>query len=99
MDIRTKGVGLSDDEIVSLSRALKDAGFACWIRDDRDDFDPHIHALACSDAEMSASAKRQIVAYDAGRNGLDSNLVDRNPYRAEPRLRFNYRLGKPVKRG
>lgn len=99
VDVRTKGVGLTDAEILVLSQALKDAGFAAWIRDDRDGFDPHIHALACSDAQMSASAKRQVAEYDLGRNGLTSNLRDRNPYRVKPKMRFSYQQGKPVARG
>jgi hypothetical protein len=98
VDVRTKGVGLTDEEIKGLNIALRDAGFACWIRDDRDGFDPHIHGLAISDREMSASAKRQVVAFDLGRDGLVSNRVDRNPYRPNPKLRFNYQLGRPVKR-
>jgi hypothetical protein len=98
VDVRTKGVGLTDEETKELSIALKDAGFACWIRDDRDGFDPHIHALACSDREMSASAQRQVVSFDLGRNALVSNLKDRNPYRPSPKLRFNYSTGKPVPR-
>lgn len=98
VDIRTKVVGLTDEEIKELSRALKDAGFACWIRDDRDGFDPHIHAIACSDRQMSASAKRQVVSFDLGRNALTNNLKDRNPYRPSPKLRFSYEQGKPVAR-
>lgn len=98
VDVRTKVVGLTDNEILILSRCLKDAGFACWIRDDRDGFDPHIHAIACSDREMSASAKRQVVSFDLGRNALTNNKVDRNPYRAKPKLRFSYAQGKPVTR-
>lgn len=98
VDVRTKGVGLTDAETLALSQALKDAGFACWIRDARDGFDPHIHALACSDMEMSAAARRQVTAYDLGRNALNNNLRDRNPYRAAPRLRFSYAQGKPVPR-
>lgn len=99
VDVRTKGVGLTDEETLRLNIALRDAGLASWIRDHRDGFDPHIHALAFSDAQMSASARRQLVAFDLGRNALVSNLKDRNPYRPAPRLRFNYNLGKPVKRG
>lgn len=98
VDVRTKGVGLSDREIIVLNRSLRDAGFASWIRDGRDGFDPHIHALACSDAQLSASAKRQVVSFDQGRNALTNNLKDRNPYRPKPKLRFSYVQGKPVKR-
>jgi hypothetical protein len=98
VDVRTRGVGLGDADIDALNRALRDAGFASWIRDSRDGFDPHIHALACGDREMSASARRQVTAFDLGRNALTSNLRDRNPYRPPERLRFSYAQGKPVKR-
>ena len=98
IDIRTTGVGLDQGETVSLLRALKDAGFAAWIRDSRDGMPPHIHACAIADQQMAASAQRQCVSYDAGRNGLNSNSKDRNPYRASPKLRFSYARGKPVPR-
>ena len=98
VDVRTAGVGLDAQETKDLSRALKDAGFAAWIRDSRDGMSPHIHAIACEDNEMAASAARQVVSFDAGKNGLSNNAPDRNTYRANPKLRFSYKQGKPVPR-
>lgn len=98
VDIRTTGVGLDPQETKDLNRALRDAGFASWIRDSRDGMPPHIHAIAIADKEMSASASRQVVSFDQGRNGLRSNAKDRNTYRPDPKLRFSYAKSRPVPR-
>jgi len=98
VDIRTTGVGLDPQETKDLNKALKDAGFAAWIRDSRDGMSPHIHAIAIADKQMAASASRQVVSFDQGRNGLRSNAKDRNTYRPDPKLRFSYKQGKPVPR-
>jgi hypothetical protein len=98
VDVRTAGVGLDAQETKELNRALRDAGFASWIRDSRDGMSPHIHAVACSDREMSSSAAGQVVQFDQGDNGLANDRDDRNSYRPKPRLRFSYAQGKPVPR-
>lgn len=98
VDVRTAGVGLDAQETKDLLRALRDSGFACWIRDSRDGMDPHIHAIACSDKEMSASAKRQVEDFDRGKNALTNGKADRNSYRPKTKLRFSYKQGKPVTR-
>lgn len=98
VDIRTAGVGLDAEQTKQLNRALRDAGFASWIRDSRDGMDPHIHAIAIADKEMSSSAKTQTVDFDKGKNALRNGAKDRNSYRADPRLRFSYKQGKPVPR-
>lgn len=98
VDVRTAGVGLDAQETKQLNRALRDAGFASWIRDSRDGMDPHIHAIAIGDKQMSSGAKQQVPSYDAGRNGLRNNAKDRNSYRPDPKLRFSYKQGKPVPR-
>lgn len=101
VDVRTAGVGLDAQQTKDLNRALRDAGFASWIRDSRDGMDPHIHAIAVGDREMAASAARQVTGpggFDAGRNGLNNAAKDRNAYRPSPPLRFSYKQGKPVPR-
>jgi hypothetical protein len=98
VDIRTAGVGLDAAQTKALNRALRDAGFASWIRDSRDGMGPHIHAIAIGDKEMASGARSQVTSFDAGRNGLRSNGKDRNSYRPDPRLRFSYAKGKPVPR-
>jgi hypothetical protein len=98
VDIRTAGVGLTAKETVALNRALRDAGFASWIRDERDGMPPHIHAIALADPEAAPSAKRQEADYDKGLNGLTNRAKDRNPYRPKQKVRFSWRQGKPVPR-
>ena len=95
VDIRTRN--LSRDCRVALVVALKNSGAFAWYRDEDDGFSPHIHCGFFADKEMSASAVRQGVSYDAGRNGLNNNAKD-DTYRAKPKLRFSYAQGKPVKR-
>lgn len=98
VDVRTAGVGLDAKETRALLRALRDAGFACWIRDDRDGMPPHIHACLIADPEMDPSSKAQCVDYDKGLNGLRNRGKDRNIYRHKPKIRFSWRQGKPVPR-
>lgn len=98
VDVRTTGVGLDAAETGALNKALKDAGFAAWIRDARDGMPPHIHACLIADPEMAAGAKQQCVDFDRGLNGLRSRAKDRTPYRPKPKIRFSWRQGKPVPR-
>jgi hypothetical protein len=98
VDVRTTGVGLNPTQIVSLLRALRDAGFAAWIRDERDGFPDHIHAACIADPEMAPLAKAQVVDYDKGLNGLRGHAKDRNSYRPKPKVRFSWIQGKPVPR-
>lgn len=98
VDVRTRGIGMTAPEIRMLSRALKDAGAQPFVRDERDGMDPHLHVLFGWDGQMAASAKRQLVDYDKGLNGLTNRKRDRNTYRTKPKLRFSYALGEPVRR-
>ena len=97
-DARTRGIGLTNSEIVSLARAMADSGIAPFIRDERDGMDPHIHGLVIADPEMSPSAKRQVVDWDKGLNGLNNHAKDRTKYRPKVKLRFSWKQGKPVPR-
>lgn len=98
VDARTTGIGMTAPEIRMLSRALKDSGAQPFVRDQRDGMPPHLHILFAWDNQMSAAAKRQVVDYDNGLNGLTNRKRDRNTYRTKPRLRFSYALGEPVPR-
>ncbi len=62
-----------------LLKALRQAGFAAWIRSPAEGFAYHIHACAIGDKEMSSSAKNQITSYFNGRNGLANNGRDTAP--------------------
>jgi hypothetical protein len=58
---------------------LRRVGQAAWIRNHLDGFDPHIHGIRSDCTTASAAAKRQVVAYRNGRNGLANNGPDRGP--------------------
>ncbi len=63
----------------TLLRAMREVGFAAWIRTPAEGFDYHMHAVAIGDREMSASAKNQVTSYFNGRNGLANNGPDTAP--------------------
>ena len=65
-------------ETERLVRALRQAGFAAWYRSPEQGFDPHIHAVAVGDAELSDAALAQLTGeqgYFRGRNGLPGTDV------------------------
>ena len=103
IDARTSGVGLNSEQTKFLLKCLKKAGFAAWIRDHRDGMDPHIHAcLLAAEGKyhktMAQGARNQCDSYLAGRNGLRNNAKDRNPWRPDPQVYWNYGKHKPVER-
>ena len=75
------GGGVVDigDTSTALLKALRQVGFAAWIRTPSEGFAYHIHAVAIGDRELSPSAKNQITAYYNGRNGLANNAGDSAP--------------------
>ncbi|WP_018157468.1 hypothetical protein [Demetria terragena] len=60
-------------------KALRQVGFAAWLRTTAQGFDPHIHAIAVNDTDMSPSAQDQVGDYYEGRNGLASGAADDGP--------------------
>lgn len=68
-------VDLSHDERLALVHALREAGFAAWVR-----FPPvfpwHIHAIAIGDPDLSPSAEHQVHEYFAGEDGLADHAAD-----------------------
>jgi peptidoglycan hydrolase-like protein with peptidoglycan-binding domain len=60
-------------------KALRDVGFAAWLRTPEQGFTYHIHANAICDTDMSANAQRQIHDYFYGKNGLASHAADNTP--------------------
>ena len=76
---------LSEEEQQAVIRALRQAGFAAWVRE-TDELYPgspiHIHAIAIGDAELSEAAQEQLTGpagYFRGFNGLpeDPPIPDR----------------------
>ena len=96
VDIR---VGLwSNTQRAKVVRALRDAGFAAWLRTPAQGFPYHIHAVLIDCKGLSDSARRQTVLYDEGRDGLDSMHRDSNAYRPDPKVAFAFYRNKPVPR-
>lgn len=88
----------SNTQRSKVVRALRDAGFAAWLRTPAQGFPYHIHAVCIDSPGLSASAARQVAAYDQGKDGLDRGARDSNPYRPAPKVRFSWLRNKPVPR-
>lgn len=91
--------GLPEAKIAKAVKALRDSGFAAWHRVTSQGFAvDHIHAVLIGCPDLAPIAARQVIAYDAHRNGLKSNEPDPS-YRPSPKVRFDMRTRKPVPRG
>jgi len=78
VDISTRA--MSSGEKREAVRALREAGFAAWLRTpDQGDWPEHIHAVQLGNAKRSPSAKRQAEAYRRGLNGLANGRRDDGP--------------------
>jgi hypothetical protein len=78
-------------------RVLRDLGFAAWyrprlVKNGRLVWNSHIHAVLIGNEKMSEAARRQVVAYKAGRNGLKDNGPDPHP---RPAVIHPYRYDPP----
>jgi peptidoglycan hydrolase-like protein with peptidoglycan-binding domain len=60
-------------------KALRDVGFAAWLRTPEQGFSYHIHANAVGDTDMVAVARAQVHDYFYGKNGLASHAADNTP--------------------
>jgi hypothetical protein len=69
-------------------KALRDVGFAAWLRTPEQGFVYHIHANAVGDTDMSGSAQAQVHDYYFGKNGLANHAADNTP--AEYRGTFTW---------
>lgn len=65
----------------ALDDLLEELGCASYIRTEADGFAPHIHAILTGCAHLHSSAQRQVQSWLDGRNGLVSNLPDRDTTR------------------
>lgn len=94
---------LSEAKKTALLKAMKDAGFAAWIRPTVAGlWGTHLHAVPIPPSKdprtiaryLSPGAASQVLSYLAGRDGLAGNRVDMRKYR--PGVRFSYLQNKPV---
>lgn len=90
--------GVSTVKRRAILRSLKRAGFAAWMRTPAQGFDPHIHAVAFGDKEVSSGAAAQRRSYDRGRDGLARDRVDPNPWRTTHKRGFSFLLRRPIRR-
>lgn len=64
-------------DVVKMVKALRMAGFAAWKRGfGGDNFDPHIHAIAIGDRQLSSGARNQVAEYFRGGDGLIGSAPD-----------------------
>ena len=91
-----KVIHLSKSQRVALIHALKDAGFAAWVRKPPV-FGWHIHAIPTGDAQVSSAAAVQVRSYDRHRDGLAGDRHDPT-YRPSPKMGFSFLRNRPVRR-
>ncbi len=71
------------DLVVFLARRL---GCAAWHRSATEgDWSPHIHLINKTCKDLSASAKKQVEAYNHGKNGLQNGKPDKHAALEAPR--------------
>ena len=72
--------GMTAATRTSVARALREVGFAAWVRNPTQGSWPwHIHAAAISDPDLSSQAQHQVGDYYLGRNGLANRGADDGP--------------------
>lgn len=87
-------VDLAAWDHVRKVRELRRVGFAAWYRPAITGLWPaHIHAVLIGNAKLAPSARAQVAAYLAGRDGLAGNGPDTGP-REFTAHRFTWRTGE-----
>ncbi|MFG1867650.1 peptidoglycan-binding domain-containing protein [Micromonospora arborensis] len=72
--------GMTAAKRTSVARALRQVGFAAWVRNpSQGDWPWHIHATAISDTDLSSEAQHQVGDYYLGMNGLANQGPDDGP--------------------
>ncbi|GAA1944652.1 peptidoglycan-binding protein [Kitasatospora viridis] len=72
--------GMSSTTRTAVARALREVGFAAWVRNpSQGDWPWHIHAAAISDTDLSTQAQNQTGDYYLGFNGLANHGADDGP--------------------
>lgn len=90
--------GLNAKQQKAVVRCGRKAGFAMWARTDPKVWgygNAHAHGVLRGHRTASYPAKQQVEAYDSGRDGLVSNLVDRS-WRPKVKRRFSFVKNRPV---
>lgn len=69
--------GLNRTQILAVVKAMRQVGFAAWYRRKADGpWSPHIHGVAIGCSDLAPVARRQVIAYKQGKNGLKNNAAD-----------------------
>jgi peptidoglycan hydrolase-like protein with peptidoglycan-binding domain len=72
--------GMSATTKTAVAKALRQVGFAAWVRNpNQGDWPWHIHAAAISDTDLSTQAQNQVGDYYLGFNGLANHGADDGP--------------------
>ena len=72
--------GMSATTKTAVAKALRQVGFAAWVRNpNQGDWPWHIHAAAISDTDLSSQAQNQVGDYYLGFNGLANHGADDGP--------------------
>ncbi|WP_051969468.1 peptidoglycan-binding protein [Kitasatospora azatica] len=72
--------GMSSSTRTAVAKALRQVGFAAWVRNPtQGDWPWHIHAAAISDTDLSTQAQNQTGDYYLGLNGLANHAADDGP--------------------
>ncbi|MGW4812916.1 peptidoglycan-binding domain-containing protein [Kitasatospora cineracea] len=72
--------GMSSTTRTAVARALRQVGFAAWVRNPTQGNWPwHIHAAAISDTDLATQAQNQTGDYYLGLNGLANHAADDGP--------------------
>ncbi|GAA0283685.1 peptidoglycan-binding protein [Actinomadura nitritigenes] len=72
--------GMSAATRTSVARALRQVGFAAWVRNpNQGDWPWHIHAAAINDTDLSSAAQHQTGDYYLGLDGLADRAADDGP--------------------
>jgi peptidoglycan hydrolase-like protein with peptidoglycan-binding domain len=72
--------GMTAAKRTAVARALRQVGFAAWVRNpSQGDWPWHIHAAAINDTDLSSQAQNQVGDYYLGMNGLANHGADDGP--------------------
>lgn len=73
------GASLSPAQRTAVARAMREVGFAAWVRTPAQKFEYHVHGMAIADPDIHPSAFYQIADYYLGRDGLSGHEADDGP--------------------